>query len=278
MATDSVIKPLTKKIKSINDNYDSIVQGLSVGDPKANEAIKELVKSVKSIFADFESALSQMKYGVRMSPGLFPNVGLVAAMIVYFIQEIIAAVSLFTELLKLISNIANLRTVLDWFYNDIAKAQQALSLSKLHAERMLNRTKQKVEKNIEWEKTKITININEKYSKQKQGYYQKQLESIQQAQTQTVTPPDTSKMTSGDIMAYNLQQEKNKQLQINQYAESQVLQNQLTELTTEVSSYDLQRKALDDDKTYWHQRWDTEAKQDTKFFNMSPQINANAEA
>lgn len=274
---DSVIKPLVNKIHAVNTNYESIVRALSIGDSDAEGSLRQLIVDVKNLFADFKSAIAHMKYGVTMSPGFVPNVAVMVKMIIYFVKEIIYAIQLFTELLKLAANVANIRTILNWFYDDIAKAQQLLSLAKLHVERALNRTKQKVTKNIEWQKLAILINLDEKYSKEKAIYYETMLTTIKKTQ-QIDTKKPSNVMTQAEALAYNLQQEKNKQLQINQYAEVQLVESQLKEATLEVDSYENKRKALAEDKRYWKKRWSTEEDQDKKFFSLSPKINANVEA
>ena len=274
---DSVIKPLVNKIHAVNTNYESIVRALSIGDSDAEGSLRQLIVDVKNLFADFKSAIAHMKYGVTMSPGFVPNVAVMVKMIIYFVKEIIYAIQLFTELLKLAANVANIRTILNWFYDDIAKAQQLLSLAKLHVERALNRTKQKVTKNIEWQKLAILINLDEKYSEAKEAYYEKMLDAIKKTQ-QIDTKKPSNVMTQAEALAYNLQQEKNKQLQINQYAEVQLVESQLKEATLEVDSYENKRKALAEDKRYWKKRWSTEEDQDKKFFSLSPKINANVEA
>lgn len=266
-----------QKVKALNVSYEYTLRALATGDPQAEESIRELIKSIKHLFADFKSAISQMKYGVSMSPGFAPNVGVVINMTIYFIKEIAFAITLFMELMKLASNIMSLSTVLNMFYEDIAKAQKLLSLTKLRVERALNRTKQKINKNIEWQKLAILINFNEKYSEQKKDYYEKMLDSIKKTQ-QIDTKKPSNAMTQAEALAYNLQQEKNKQLQINQYAEVQLVESHLKEAKLEVNSYENQRKALAADKIYWKNRWASEEEEDKKFFSLSPKINAHMEA
>lgn len=211
--SDSIVKPLLTQVKATNDQYDQVVQGLATGKPESKQLLKSLIRETKKLFANFQEKQATLKASLKQSPGFAPNVGVMVAMLKFYIQEIIAIVQLISQLMALVAKIIGLKTVIDWIVKDLQTAQKWLQKQVVLAERAANRVRQKVQKNLEWIKTAITIKINEIYSKAQLTYYTKQLNSAKASQVasnntalaQTVNTPSTvgvsTNLLSGSTLA-----------------------------------------------------------------------------
>ena len=211
-----------------------------------------------------------MKSNVQMASGLQP--ASMMKMITFYVQEVMAVMQLFIQLMTLITNILSLRTVIDFLMSDLIAAQAYLQTKMLYVEHAVTRAKQKISKNIEWVKRKLTIDISESFTNHQLAYYNAQLDTAKGASTTTAS---TSNNIQTDPTIAAQQQAAQKAQQAAQKAVIAALTNKVDSLKADMASYPAQRTAIDTDKVYWNALWDKQAKADQALLQTAPQVGAN---
>ena len=253
---DSIVKPILTQLKAINTHYDQIVRGLATGDPAARQMLNDLAKEIRQIFAHTKSTTNSLNANLAAAPGLQPST--MMKTITYYAHEVGAVVQVLIQITVLVTNILSLRTIIDFIMQDLIAAQKWLQTQMLWIERAVNRAAQKVQKNIEWVKRGLSIDVSEAYSNAQLQFYTSQLQTAQKAQSDQTTTNATSTTTTPTAQ----QTAATKAIADQQKAVVTSLQSKVDSIKADLASYPAQRQAITDDKTYWNARWDKEAQAD----------------
>lgn len=271
---DSVVKPLLIKVKNVNTHFNQVVQDLSIGDPRGHQRISDLSRGAKNVFSDFKKTIADFKSRVEEAPGYAPNVGVLAKMLAFFIQEVILVTQLFMELMKLVNNIFSLNTIIQWFMKDIIALQQWLNKKKLWLERALARTRQKILKNVEWIKRKVTVKINKVFCEARLKFYKKLQTKAEETAAKTKEQNAAAKAAAKKPRAENQSVADYAKIQRDaKFADSKQKQSddmvsslkaKVADTQKELDTFPAQLQAIEDDKKYWKERWSKEEAADRK--------------
>ena len=187
---DSIIAPLTKKVELFNKDIARVVAGLAKGDPAAVERVHDLTSGIGKLYQDCKSAYSQvnaasqtaLKTSMIRSP-IQPDGIIVAPSFSYYFGEFMAAIQLVIAVIKLVTNLVSVSTLLQFLMGDLNQAYGYLNTQTIWLNKAVARAKQKTSKNIEWQRRRLAANANILYLTGQQKQYQgvlKQLEAKKQ--------------------------------------------------------------------------------------------------
>ncbi len=188
----SVIQPLSNKVAIFTSHIGTIVIGLGNGDPEAKKQVQALWKDLSNFYQDCSSGYAQVNASYNHSVAAAQsssNPTPLIKIISYYIGEVIAAIQLVSNLIKLIASLISISTIIEYFTSDLLAAQRYLNTKALWLTRSIARAKQKLSKNIEWQKRIISDNLEiEYYIAQEQQY------NILLNQLQSQLPPAQTPM------------------------------------------------------------------------------------
>lgn len=247
---DSIIKPLNDKVKALEQSLGNIIVGLTKGDPAAKKEVQGLISSFKSVDADFKSAVATLKANAEGSAKTIMgmvNPSPMFPVLIFYTKEVIEAIKLLTNFLKLLGQLLSVSTLLAVMSADMAEAQKALNKKLLWLTRSLDRLKQKTQKTVEWEKRTITAKMNLTYLDTSKKSIENTLKTLknpvgEKGKTTIAVPTGTANKSA--IVG---------------------VENQLATINQQIAD---SHKELDqnipEDKTYWKKKWDSEEAQDKK--------------
>ena len=307
----SVIEPLTKKVDIFTTHIATILYGLGAGDPAARVELDGLWKDLANFKQDCQSTLASLSASYENSTATAQssnNPSPMIKMIVYYIKEVAAAITLISSLIKLITTLVSISSLLEYLDAKLVNAQQNLNTKTVWLTRALTRTKQKISKTVEWEKRAISAKLEIVYYKSQQKQY---TESIAQLQANLPIKPTPVAGLGGNgtyvngsfvyfNQAYNVPMSSTSMLSnsvsksVNNLAtgsaqppilynvdvtksQLQELQNKLDDVTNElVSAQNELSINIPADKLYWNNLWKAQEAQDKKdLLNNIPAIGLN---
>ena len=281
MAMQSIIKPVTAKVKVLQTNLDTVIRGLVRGDPQAKKQVDNLCDSVKNIKADFTSTINTMYASYEASvitmAGLTNPIPMIK-IVAFYLQEALAAVELLNSLLKLIAGLLSINTIISMLMDDIEMARLWLNKKMLWLTRALARLKQKIMKEIEWAKRYVMAQANLAYLKPRKQAMEALLQRLKDADN--AAPPPQAGINgdydaNGNFVYYYVSPDKkvvNKNIDIVQNEIDQI-DAEMEDSQAELDSY------IQNDKDFWHTKWDKEAKQDhDDLIADKPTLNADGAA
>ena len=298
---DSIIAPLTKKVELFNKDIARVVAGLAKGDPAAVERVHDLTSGVGKLYQDCKSAYSQvnaasqtaLKTSMIRSP-IQPDGIIVAPSFSYYFSEFMAAIQLVIAVIKLVTNMVSISTLLQALMSDLTQAYGYLNTQAIWLNKAVARAKQKTSKNIEWQRRRLAAQANILYLTSQQKQYQdvlKQLEAKQQPKPEPQqgingeyingtfvyfdkpTNPkliqaiadNTTTGTTNTTMSNNAQNTNINTLSAStidsNVTDSQIsnVNVRLEEITVQLDKEKLELSSgIPNDETYWKTKWDKE--------------------
>jgi hypothetical protein len=160
---DSILKPLANKVAIYTAHIGIITRGLIAGDPIATSQVQNLWKELSNFYQECQSGYAQVysSYNNSVSTAQAAyNPTPMIKMIAYYIGEVMAAIQLIANLMKLIASVLSIATILEVLVSELVKLQQSLNMPALWMRKAVDRAKQRLNKNIEWQKRTISANFN----------------------------------------------------------------------------------------------------------------------
>ena len=257
----SVIKPLNEKVKTLTKNVSTVLTGLRRGDPETKKQIKSLCTSVQHIKSDFKSTVNSMyasyESSVATMAGLYNPMPMVK-IVVYFLQEALAAVELLNNLMKLAASLLNINTIISLIMVDLEKARSWMNKKLLWLTKALNRIKEKIQKNIEWVKRQVIASATLLYLKTSKKTTEAAIAALK-SQTKDPPPQDgiNGEYIQGKFIYYESAESKKK---------ADVLaatEAQLVQINLEIDKVTFEKEqAIPNDKKWWTAKWKKETDQD----------------
>ena len=256
----SIIKPLAAKVQTLTNNLQTVIRGLVRGDPAAKKYLDDFCTSVSHIKADFKSAINSM-YGSYQS-SIATMAGMVNPMpmikiIAFFLQEALAAVQLLNNLIKLLTSLLSVNTIISLIMDEINKLKVWLNNKLLWLTRALARIKQKIAKNIEWLKRQAMIPINRAYLNVLSKGLEAALQAQQDIQANLIKQPGIN----GDYGADGKTWIPYRTNSSNEPAMN-AIQAHLDTVTAELADLDKEPDRIAADKVFWSKLWATQEAQD----------------
>lgn len=178
---DSVIKPLVKKVALFNKDLTRTREGLVKGDPQAVSDIHQLASDIAKLYQDCLSAFTQTKVAMEGSLKTFtitPGGTVTLPSVIYWVKEILPAINLVIEVIKLLTNLFSVSTLLQLVMTEVTKAYNYCRTQTIWLNRAIERSKQKLSKNIEWQRRTIAATINIVYLKGQKKQYETVLSQL----------------------------------------------------------------------------------------------------
>lgn len=248
---DSIIKPLNEKVKAVSEHVAEVVRGLQRGDPAAKQQVQSLFQTVRFLKADFKSTVNSMnashKNSIKTMAGLY-NPGPMVSVIAFFLTEVLAAVQLLANLLKLIASLISIITVLMVQVMDLEKMYALFNRKALWLSRALTRTKEKGIKNIEWIRRSAVIQPTTAFLNSQKKAYTKLIDNINAKYSSPTTNTSTTEIKVSPDDKRVIDEANSKIDDID--AELNGLENE-------------QFMYIPNDKKYYYAKWKLEEEQDT---------------
>ena len=175
--------------------------------------------------------------------------------------------------MKLLTNLLSINTILSLLMDQINQLKTWLNNKLLWLTRALTRIKQKIAKNIEWEKRKLMIPINKTYLNSLVAGLQTALQTQQNAQKNLVKQPGLN----GDYAAGGTTWIPYKVNSDNQSVIN-ALQAHLEETNKELADLALEPARINADKVFWTKLWADQEAQDKAAllsFSKTPVLDAD---
>jgi hypothetical protein len=275
----SVIKPLNEKVKVLTKNVSQVLRGLQRGDPETKKQIKALCTSVQNVKSDFKSTINAMyasyESSVATMAGLYNPMPMVK-IVIYYLQEALAAVELLNNLMKLAASLINISTLISLIVADLEMARLWLNKRLLWLTRALNRIKEKAQKNIEWVKrgaiadaTLLYLKAQKKMTETAINNLERQIKTTEQ---NTEKIPDVNgEYVQGTWVFYGTTESSKKDEVLASF------KTQLTQIDLEIDKVTFEKdEAIPNDRKWWNAKWDKEADIDkVDLIKDMPKINAD---
>ena len=264
----SVIKPLNAKLTVIANNLQAVSRGLLRGDPTALKAVSDLCTSISHIKADFMSTLASVRASSEASAKTMAgltNPTLLSGTVIFWVGEVIAAVQFLSNLMKVITGLLSLNTIIAALFEELTKLKQMLNLPILWLAKSLERVKQKISKNIEWAKRQALVPIQRAYL----NIVKDQLHTVLGNLKNTPVPGvngDYADLKKTVFIYY-------KNVTTNDTAIAAV-QARLDDINKQIVDLDIEINVnIPNDKAFWAARWKAEEEKDRKdLINNFPKL------
>jgi hypothetical protein len=275
----SVIKPLNEKVKVLTKNVSQVLRGLQRGDPETKKQIKSLCTSVQHIKSDFKSTVNAMyasyESSVATMSGLYNPMPMVK-IVMYYLQEALAAVELLNNLMKLAASLINISTLISLIVADLEMARAWLNKKLLWLTKALNRIKEKMQKNVEWFKRDVMARATLLYLKSQKKTTETAITNLERqvkaTEQNTEKIPDVNgEYIDGTWYFYGTTESKKKDDVLASF------QTQLTQINLEIEKVTFEKdQAIPNDRKWWNAKWDKEKATDqSDLIKDMPKINAD---
>ena len=178
---DSVIKPLVKKVALFNKDLTRTRAGLVKGDPQAVSGIHQLASDIAKLYQDCLSTFTQTKVAMEGALKTFtitPGGTVTLPSVTYWVKEILPAINLVIEVIKLLTNLFSVSTLLQLAMTEVTKAYNYCGTQTIWLNKAIERSKQKLSKRMEWQRRTIAATINIVYLKGQKKQYETVLSQL----------------------------------------------------------------------------------------------------